>query len=69
MLKNAAYNIECLDEACELLWLASRDDRRPLHQEPHHGIRILKALAQYEPNKPAECLPERGAGIGPTFLS
>jgi hypothetical protein len=54
MLKNAAYNIECLDDACELLWLASRDDRRPLHQEPHHGIRILKELAQYEPNKPAE---------------
>jgi transcriptional regulator with XRE-family HTH domain len=54
MLKNAAYNLECLEEACELLWLASRSDQRPVRQEPHHGIRILKELAQYEPNKPIQ---------------
>ena len=54
MLKSAAYYLECLDEACELLWLASRNDQRPLHQEPHHGIRILKELAQFEPSKPVQ---------------
>jgi transcriptional regulator with XRE-family HTH domain len=54
MLKNAAYNVECLDDACELLWRASRDDQRSLPQHPHHGIRILKELATFEPNKPSE---------------
>ena len=54
MLKNAAYNFDCLDDACDLLWRASYTDDRPLNQHPHHGIRILKELAQFEPNKPVE---------------
>lgn len=54
MLRSSAYYLECVDEVCELLWLASRNDQRPLHQHPHHGIRILNELAQYEPNKPVE---------------
>jgi transcriptional regulator with XRE-family HTH domain len=54
MLKNASYNLECVEEACELLWRASGNDERSLHQHPHHGIRILKELAEYEPNKPVE---------------
>lgn len=54
MLRNAAYHLECVEEACELLWRASGDDERSLNQHPHHGIRLLKELAQYEPNKPLE---------------
>ncbi len=54
ILKYAAYNFEFLEDACELLWRVGREDERPLHQHPRHGIRILKELAAFEPNKPAE---------------
>ncbi len=54
MVKNAAYHINFLDEACALLWQAGRDDSRPLHQHPYHPIRVLKELAQFEPEKPRE---------------
>jgi hypothetical protein len=32
--------------------MAGKDDTRELHQHPSHGMRILKALAEFEPNKP-----------------
>ena len=54
MIRNAAYNLDFVEEACELLWRTSRDDERPLHQHPRHGVRILKELAEFEPNKPVE---------------
>lgn len=54
MLKHAAYHLECVEEACELLWRAGADDDRLLDQHPCHAIRILKELAEYEPNKPVE---------------
>ncbi|MCR5883722.1 helix-turn-helix domain-containing protein [Rhizobacter sp. J219] len=54
MLRNAAYTIEFLEEACGLLWKAGRTDNRALNQHPRHGIRILKELAEFEPNKPVE---------------
>jgi hypothetical protein len=54
MLRNAAYTMEHLKEACHLLWQAGRGDNRALHQHPRHGIRVLKELARFELNKPIE---------------
>jgi len=58
MVRNAAYTYNHIQEACSLLWAAGRDDGRPLHQQPSHGIRILKELAQFQLNKPIEYVGE-----------
>jgi transcriptional regulator with XRE-family HTH domain len=58
MVRNAAYTYNHLQEACQLLWTAGRTDSRPLHQQPSHGIRILKELAQFQVNKPIEYVRE-----------
>lgn len=52
IVRNAAYTYSHLEEACALLWKAGKDDERELHQHPSHGMRILKGLAEFEPNKP-----------------
>lgn len=52
MVRNAAYNFDFLEEACLLLWRAGRSDERLLHQQPSHGVRILKELAEFAPYKP-----------------
>lgn len=54
IVRNAAYTYNHLEEACSLLWKAGRQDKRELHQHSNHGIRILKSLAEFEPNKPVE---------------
>ncbi len=54
MLKNVAYNLDCLDEACELLWLSSCGAERQANRELPYGIKTLKELAQFEPNKPEQ---------------
>jgi len=56
MVRNAAFNLECLEEACVLLWRAGKSDARALNQQPRHGIRILKELAEFAPQKPVECV-------------
>jgi transcriptional regulator with XRE-family HTH domain len=56
MLRNAAFNLDLLEEACMLLWRAGKEDTRALHQNPSHGIRILKELVEFAPNKPVECV-------------
>ncbi|URV28335.1 helix-turn-helix domain-containing protein [Burkholderia gladioli] len=58
MIKNAAYTYDHLREACHLLWTAGRKDARALHQQPSHGIRLLKELAQFQPNKPVAYVRE-----------
>ncbi|PMS31295.1 helix-turn-helix protein [Trinickia symbiotica] len=52
--RNAAFTYDHLEEACHLLWRAGRNDPRPLHQKPGHGIRLLKELAKFAVNKPVE---------------
>ena len=52
--KFVAYNMEYLTEACECLWELGKNDSRPTHRHPEHGIRILAALAAVERNKPFE---------------
>lgn len=54
MVRNAAYNFEVLEDSCLLLWRAGKSDQRPLHQQPSHGVRILKELAEFEPYKPVQ---------------
>ena len=56
MVRNAAFNLEYLEDACVLLWHAGKSDARALHQQPSHGIRILKELAEFAPQKPVECV-------------
>jgi hypothetical protein len=58
MVRNAAYTYDNVQEACQLLWTAGRNDARALHQQPSHGIRILKQLAQFQLNKPIEYVRE-----------
>jgi transcriptional regulator with XRE-family HTH domain len=54
ILEFAAYNLDCLPQACELLWELGKDDSRPTGQHPEHAIRILAELATVAPNKPFE---------------
>jgi len=56
MVRNAAFNLELLEEACALLWRAGKADARALNSHPSHGIRILKELAEFAPNKPVNCV-------------
>lgn len=58
MVRYAAYTYDHVQEACQLLWTAGRNDARALHQQPSHGIRILKELAQFQLNKPIEYVRE-----------
>jgi transcriptional regulator with XRE-family HTH domain len=58
MVRNAAYTYDHVQEACHLLWIAGRNDARALHQQPSHGIRILKELAEFQLNKPVEYVRE-----------
>jgi transcriptional regulator with XRE-family HTH domain len=52
IVRNVSYDFEHLTEACEVLWEIGRDDNRPLHQQPSHGVRLLSELASPEPGKP-----------------
>lgn len=56
MVRNAAFNLDVLEEACALLWRAGKSDARALNSHPSHGIRILKELAEFSPNKPVNCV-------------
>ncbi|TBW10548.1 helix-turn-helix domain-containing protein [Azotobacter chroococcum] len=56
MVRNAAFNLDLLEDVCALLWRAGKGDARVLHQHPSHGIRILKEFAEFSPNKPVECV-------------
>jgi transcriptional regulator with XRE-family HTH domain len=58
MVRNAAFNLEYLEDACVLLWRAGKSDTRALHQQPSHGIRILKELAEFAPQKPVKCVEQ-----------
>jgi len=58
MVRYAAYTYDHVQEACQLLWTAGRNDARELHQQSSHGIRILKELAEFQVNKPVEYVRE-----------
>jgi transcriptional regulator with XRE-family HTH domain len=58
MVRYAAYTYDHVQKACQLLWAAGRNDARALHQQPSHGIRILKELAEFQLNKPIQYVRE-----------
>ena len=55
-LRNAAFTLEWLPDACILLWGMGRDDKRQINQEPSHGVRVLAELAAPRPGKPIACI-------------
>lgn len=54
MIRNAVFNSDVLEDGCVLLWRAGRGDSRALNSQPNHGIRILRELAEFSPNKPVD---------------
>ncbi|QUQ64613.1 Restriction endonuclease [Kutzneria sp. CA-103260] len=54
ILYRAAFTLDHLAEATDLMWELARHDTRPPHQYPEHPIRLLAELAQYGMGKPAE---------------
>lgn len=54
IIRNAAYTLKFVPEACALLWEAGRGDTRATNSHPNHPIRLLTELATSEPRKPAE---------------
>lgn len=50
--RHAAYNYNHLQRSLEYLWELGKDDEREENQHPEHPIRILKELAEIEPQKP-----------------
>jgi transcriptional regulator with XRE-family HTH domain len=53
ILHRAAYSLDHLAEAADLLWELAREDDRPPHQRPEHPMRLLTELAEYAVGKPA----------------
>jgi len=54
IIRDAAYNLEFLSEACALLWEVGQEDGRLTNQHPNHPIRVLTEFATPEPRKPVE---------------
>lgn len=54
IVRNAAYTLKFVPDACALLWEAGRGDARATNSHPNHPIRLLAELATPEPRKPAE---------------
>jgi transcriptional regulator with XRE-family HTH domain len=52
IVRNIAYNLEYLEEACALLWELGRDDERPTGPHPDHPIRVLTELCSFQERKP-----------------
>jgi hypothetical protein len=51
LLRNIGYNLEYLEQCCDILWKLGRDDSRPTHSTPDHPMRILCDHATYELDK------------------
>ena len=54
IIRNAAYTLKFVPEACALLWEAGRGDARATNSHPNHPIRLLTELATPEPRNRAE---------------
>ncbi|MEX2587622.1 MAG: helix-turn-helix domain-containing protein [Actinomycetota bacterium] len=51
-LRGAGYHLDYLGAVADLLWKLGRSRPARLHSEPHHSVRILAELAEFEPRKP-----------------
>ena len=52
VLRAASYKLESLPEVGAILWELAQTDRRATNQYPNHPLRVLRELAEYEPEKP-----------------
>ncbi|MHB1438759.1 MAG: helix-turn-helix domain-containing protein [Thiobacillus sp.] len=52
VLRNCAYHLEHLEEACLLLWRLAKSDSRRTGPNPEHPLRVLLDLASYSRFKP-----------------
>lgn len=52
ILRQVAFGLDYLPEACQLLWWMGRNDARALNSHPDHPIRVLQDLAAYGLRKP-----------------
>lgn len=52
LIRNAAYSLQYLWDASELLWNLGRNDRRQINQHPNHPLRLLSEMATPEPRVP-----------------
>lgn len=52
LIRKAAYNLNHLRHACELLWELGRNDTRPTNQNPNHPLRLLTEMTAPEPHVP-----------------
>ncbi|HEY1613985.1 MAG TPA: helix-turn-helix domain-containing protein [Rhizomicrobium sp.] len=52
IIRNTAYHLDYLVEACQLLWEIGRADDREQGRFPSHAMRTLKELCEVEPAKP-----------------
>jgi transcriptional regulator with XRE-family HTH domain len=54
LIHNACLDITVLDRGMRLLWTIGVSDTRAENQTPHHGLRLLKELGEYGPDKSLE---------------
>ncbi|MFT7840680.1 helix-turn-helix domain-containing protein [Saccharothrix sp. BKS2] len=54
ILHRAAFGLDHLPEAADLLWEMARHDTRQPHQYPEHPVRLLAELTEYAVGKPVE---------------
>lgn len=58
MIRNAAFTLNYVPDACALLWEAGRGDARATNSHPSHPIRLLTELATPEPRKPVDFIEQ-----------
>jgi hypothetical protein len=51
LLRDIGYNLDYLQQCCDILWKIGRDDSRPTNSTADHPIRILSDLATYDLDK------------------
>lgn len=52
LIRNSAYTLRYVPDACELLWALGQNDDRQKNLNPNHPLRLLTELATPEPMKP-----------------
>jgi hypothetical protein len=51
LLRDIGYNLDYLQQCCDILWKIGRDDSRPTNSTTDHPMRILSDLATYDLDK------------------
>lgn len=51
-IKGAGYHADLLPDVADVLWMLGRQRPGRLHSQPYHPIRVLRELAEFQPQKP-----------------